>query len=265
MLSPDYLSIPGILLLFSFFFIVIIGRYFLVAGIFYGIFYLWYPEKWKNRKINPRHYQKQQLFKEVKWSLISSIIFAAAGCATILLWQHGFTKVYEDPGKYGLLYLPVSLAVFMFVHETYYYWLHRWMHKPAIFKVVHQIHHNSHIPSPFTAFSFHPLEATFQAIFLPIMLMLLPMHYYIIFLQLTVMTISSVVNHLNIEIYPQRFHQHPLGRWLIGASHHSLHHKQYKYNFGLYFTFWDKLRNTESPFFCKLFEAKTSPENSTKT
>jgi sterol desaturase/sphingolipid hydroxylase (fatty acid hydroxylase superfamily) len=258
---PDYFSPLGIFFLLVFFFIVITGRYFLVAGIFYGVFYLWYPQKWKNRKINSRLYHKKQLLKEVKWSLVSSFIFAIAGCITIILWQGGFTKVYEGLFDYGLLYLPLSLIIFMFLHETYYYWLHRWMHVPSVFKIVHKIHHNSNITSPFTAFSFHPIEAAFQAIFLPMMLMILPMHYYVILLQLTIMTVSSVVNHLDIEIYPEHFHKHPVGRWLIGASHHSLHHKQFKYNYGLYFTFWDKLKNTESPFFSKLFEAKTSYES----
>jgi sterol desaturase/sphingolipid hydroxylase (fatty acid hydroxylase superfamily) len=38
-----------------------------------------------------------------------------------------------------------------------------------------------------------------------------------------------------------------VGKWFIGATHHARHHKQYRYNFGLYFTFWDRLTNTEAP------------------
>ena len=165
---------------------------------------------------------------------------------------------------YGWWYLPVSLIIFMLLHETYYYWLHRWMHKPAIFKIVHKIHHDSNITSPFTAFSFHPLEGLLQAIFLPIMLMILPMHYYVIIIQLTIMTISSVINHLDIEIYSKKFNNNFFGRWIIGATHHSLHHKQFKYNYGLYFTFWDKIKKTESPIFKKLFESATSKQQTAK-
>jgi sterol desaturase/sphingolipid hydroxylase (fatty acid hydroxylase superfamily) len=131
------------------------------------------------------------------------------------------------------------------------------MHKPAVFKVVHKVHHDSNIASPFTAFSFHPLEGLFQAIFLPIMLIILPMHYYIIILLLTLMTFSSVINHLDIEIYPGGSHN-SIGKWIIGATHHSLHHKQYKYNYGLYFTFWDKIKKTESPGFLEIFENITA-------
>ena len=71
------------------------------------------------------------------------------------------------------------------------------------------------------------------------------------------MTISSVINHLDIEIYPKGFNNTIPGRWFIGATHHSLHHKQFKYNYGLYFTFWDKRKKTESPLFKQLFEKAT--------
>jgi sterol desaturase/sphingolipid hydroxylase (fatty acid hydroxylase superfamily) len=120
------------------------------------------------------------------------------------------------------------------------------------------VHHDSNITSPWTAFSFHPLEGLLQAFFLPLLLLLMPMHLYVLIIQLSFMTLSSVVNHLDIELYPKKFSEHFIGKWLIGATHHSLHHKQFKYNFGLYFTFWDKWKKTESPLYKSLFEEKTS-------
>lgn len=238
-------------------FLVVIGRYLLIAGLFHAVFYLWYPGRWRARKINARAYKPGQFRKEVGWSTVTAGIFALSGAATLLLWQKGFTKVYLEAGDYPLWWLPVSLLIAMTAHETYYYWLHRWMHHPKVFRIVHKVHHDSNITSPWTAFSFHPLEGVLQALFLPLLLLVLPMHLYVILAQLTIMTFSSVINHLDIEVYPKGFHRHPLGRWLIGATHHSLHHKQFKYNYGLYFTFWDKWKGTESPLYKSLFEEKT--------
>lgn len=184
--------------------------------------------------------------------------FAVAGALLGLLWQKGYTKIYADVNDYPVWWLPASLLIALFVHETYYYWLHRWMHYPKIFRIVHKVHHDSNITSPWTAFSFHPLEGLLQAIFLPLLLMALPMHLYMLIFYLTVMTFSSVVNHLDIEVYPKGFHKNLFGRWFIGATHHSLHHKQFRYNYGLYFTFWDKWKNTESPVYENLFEEKTA-------
>lgn len=255
---PDLSTPYWILIITTAFFFTITGRYFLVAGLFYFIFYLWFPARWEQRKLNKKEYNKNQFRREMLWSILAAFLFSIAGTATIILWQKGYTKVYTDINLYGLWYLPVSFIAILFLHETYYYWLHRWMHNPRIFKIVHKVHHDSNITSPFTAFSFHPIESFLQAIFLPVVLMILPIHYYVIVLQLVIMTITSVINHLNIEIYPKKFNKNIIGRWLIGATHHSLHHKQFKYNYGLYFTFWDKIKKTESPLYDQLFETATA-------
>ena len=261
---PDFSDPLQFLLVTGLFFLVITGRYLLIAGIFYGVFYKWFPAKWQARKINDRGYKKDQFKKELTWSMVTALIFSVAGAFTGLLWQKGFTRIYNEVAEYGWFYLPVSLIISMFIHETYYYWVHRWMHQPWIFRVVHKVHHDSNITSPFTAFSFHPLEGLLQAIVLPVNLVIIPMHPAVILVQLTIMTFSSVINHLDIEVYPHGFEKHFIGKWLIGATHHSLHHKQFRYNYGLYFTFWDKLKKTESPYFKSLFKAKTSTDNEIK-
>lgn len=243
------------------FFAVIMGRYFLIAGLFYGIFYIWFRQKWQQRKLGKKAYKPKQFRKEVSWSMITALIFSVAGAGTVWLWQAGYTKVYLDINAYGWWWLPVSLLLSMLLHETYYYWVHRWMHRPAIFKLVHKVHHDSNITSPWTAFSFHPLEGLLQAIVLPVTLLIIPMHPYVILTQLTLMTLSSVINHLDIEIYPKQFHKHAFGKWLIGATHHALHHRQFRYNFGLYFTFWDKWKRTESPIYEETFEKITKCED----
>jgi len=123
--------------------------------------------------------------------------------------------------------------------------------------IFHKTHHNSNTTSAWTAFSFHPVEGLLQAIILPIILFILPMHPFVLLLHLTLMTFSSVINHLEIETYPANFHKHIIGKWIIGATHHSLHHKQFRYNYGLYFTFFDKWFKTESPKYYSLYEEKS--------
>lgn len=238
-------------------FLIVAGRYILIAGVFQFWFYRFRRNKWQKRALGKKEIDRTQFYKELRWSIITSMIFAFAGAITVVLWQKGHTRLYENVNKYGWFYLPVSLLISMLIHETYYYWLHRWMHRPKVFKILHKVHHDSHTTSAWTAFSFHPLEGVLQALILPLTIMVLPMHVSVLLIQLTLMTFSSVINHLEIETYPANFHRHTIGKWLIGATHHSLHHKQFKYNFGLYFTFWDKWKKTESPVFPSLFEEKT--------
>lgn len=236
-------------------------RYYLFASVFYFIFHKFFKQVWLPKKVNPRNYNPNQLKKELKWSTISSIIFAFFGTIAILLWQNGLSKVYLNVRDYPIWYLPVSLLILLFIHETYYYWLHRWMHLPKVFRIVHKVHHESNISSPFTAFSFHPLEGLTQAIFLPLLILILPLHIYVILVSLIIMTISSFINHLDIELFPKNFNRHFIGKWLIGATHHSLHHSQFKYNYGLYFTFWDRIKKTESDKYDHLFDSLMEKKN----
>jgi Delta7-sterol 5-desaturase len=258
MTFPDVNKPGEFLLVTAVLFAIIVGRYFLIAGIFYAVFYIWSQDKWKSRKISNRGYNKDQFRKEIKWSMVTATLFAVSGSLLLLMWQKGFIKVYFDINDYPVWWLGLSLLIAMLVHETYYYWLHRAMHHPGLFRIMHKVHHDSNITSPWTAFSFHPLEGILQAVFLPLLLIFLPVHVYVLLIHLTIMTFSSVINHLDIEVYPKNFNKHFIGRWLIGASHHSLHHRQFRYNYGLYFTFWDKWKKTESPQYHDLFETKTT-------
>ncbi|MEO8583844.1 MAG: sterol desaturase family protein [Flavitalea sp.] len=262
---PDISNPFWFLVVMILFFAIIIGRYFLASGLFYLYFYIWFPKFWQERKIGNKKYTTAQLRKEIRWSMFTAVSFSFAATFTFLLWQKGYTKVYTNITKFPWWWLPLSLGISMMIDETYYYWVHRWLHRPSVFKKIHRIHHQSNITSPWTAFAFHPIEGLMLSVILPITLMIVPMHPFVILVQLSIMTISSVINHLDIEIYPEQFHKHMVGRWLIGATHHSLHHKQFKFNYGLYFTFWDKWKKTESPLFDSTFESATAKKKGPET
>lgn len=237
-------------------FVIIVSRYFILSGIFHLYFYVWKHNEWELRKINKKAYPPQQFKKEVYWSMITALIFAVIGAFLGVLWQKGYTAIYLNINDFTLFWFPLSIVISMFIHETYYYWLHRLMHHPKIYKQVHQVHHDSRITSAWTAFSFHPIEGFLEALIMPIIVILIPMHLYAIIIHLTIMTVTAAINHLDIEIYPRNLFGNILGKHIIGATHHSHHHKFYRYNFGLYFTFWDKWGKTESPTFEKDFKSR---------
>jgi Delta7-sterol 5-desaturase len=239
-----------------FMFFVITFRYFLLGGIFHLYFYIWKRNEWEKRKINKKAYPPKQFRKEVYWSMLTAMIFAVVGTLTAVVWQRGYTSIYQNINDFPLWWIPVSIGLSMFIHETYYYWLHRLMHHPTIYKTVHQVHHDSRITSAWTAFSFHPIEGILESLIMPAIIIVIPMHIYAIIFHLTIMTITAAINHLDIEIYPKNWFGNWFGKHIIGATHHSHHHKFYRYNFGLYFTFWDKWGKTESPNFEKDFEGR---------
>jgi lathosterol oxidase len=183
-----------------------------------------------------------QIRKEIKWSFLSSVVFTLFSGLTFWAYQNGLTKLYDSVSDYSVLYLCISPLLLLVLYETYYYWLHRLMHIPGIFRVVHRAHHESMRPTVFASFAFHPIEAVLQFLFFPLIVMIIPLHYMVIFGVLMLMTLSAIINHSGVEIFRKKI----LLKHLIGSSHHERHHMEFKTNFGLYFTWWDKWMKTES-------------------
>ena len=74
-----------------------------------------------------------------------------------------FNLVYDEIATYGWGYWALSIVLMIFLHDTYFYWMHRLMHQPRLFKWIHLGHHKSTNPSPWAAYAFHPLEAIVEA------------------------------------------------------------------------------------------------------
>jgi len=190
--------------------------------------------------------RKAQITREILWSLLSAFIYGApAGMVLWLFHRHGWTQIYTDIGAFPLWYGPLSVLIFLFVQDTWFYWTHRAMHTPRLFRLAHAVHHRGRAPTAWTAMSFHPIEAISGAIVVPVLVFLLPIHIGMLALVLTIATVMGVINHLGWEVFPSRFVHSPLGRMVITASHHEKHHEGYTCNFGLYFRFWDRLCGTD--------------------
>lgn len=236
---------------------VVLFRYFTTTFMFYAIFYRrrW---KWSNRRqIYPELPPKDIQLYEMKWSAVSSIIFGVAGVLMGVFWQLGWSKMYLRMDKYGWTYFILSGFIVSVLHDFYFYVTHRWLHHPWAYKRFHAVHHASLHPSPWASFSFHPVESVIEAIPLPLITLLIPLHPIVIIAYLTIATVSAIINHLGFEVMPKGAAQHPLGKWLISGTHHAGHHRFYKYNFGLFYTFWDHLLGTQYPGYEKQFQQNT--------
>ncbi len=187
-----------------------------------------------------------QMRREIGWSLASAAIYGVP--AGILAWgwrTHGWTRVYTDLHAYPVWWWPISVALCLFAHDTWFYWTHRWMHRPRPFRIAHAVHHASRPPTAWAAMSFHPWEALTGAVVIPALVIIIPLHVAALGLVLTIMTVMGVTNHMGWELFPRRMVQGRAGGWLITATHHQRHHADYRCNYGLYFRFWDRLCGTD--------------------
>ena len=114
--------------------------------------------------------------------------------------RYGWTLIYSDFSDYPLWYLPLSALIYLFAHDTWFYWTHRWMHRPRLFRVAHAVHHASRPPTAWAAMSFHPIEALTGAVVIPLLVFLVPIHIAMLAVVLTVMTVMGVTNLSLIHI-----------------------------------------------------------------
>ena len=242
---PGFLDFPAVLLVLGALALIIFLRYLLFSSVYhYTTFRL--LRRWLGKRIlDPSPLKRKQLIREIFWSAISGLIFACFGLLTYWLWEAGYTAIYSDWESMPLWYFPLSIFLVLFLQDTYYYWVHRWMHIPRIYKYVHKIHHDSIHTSAWTSFSFHPLETLLQAVVLPLIVMVLPLHYWAVLVVLLIMTVSATINHAGVEVYPGASRSSLIQKNIIGATHHDLHHRKFLCNYGLYFTWWDRWMGTE--------------------
>ena len=187
-----------------------------------------------------------QIRSEIAWSLRSAAIYGVPAGIVAWGWQNlGWTRIYTDVGTFPLWYLTLSILLYLFAHDTWFYWTHRLMHRPYWFRKAHAVHHDSRPPTAWAAMSFHPLEAITGAIVIPALVFLIPIHVGALGVVLAIMTLMGVTNHMGWEIFPRWIVHSRLGGWIITASHHHQHHERYSCNYGLYFRIWDRLCGTD--------------------
>lgn len=214
------------------------ARYLVTSGLF----------AWITGKARPGLYHglSAQIGREIGWSLLSAAIYGIPAGIVAWGWQErGWTRIYADPLAWPLWWLPASLLTYLLLHDTWFYWTHRWLHRPGPFRLAHAVHHASRPPTAWAAMSFHPVEAVTGAVVIPALVFLVPIHVGALGLVLLVMTVMGITNHMGWEIFPRWLVRSRAGRWLITASHHSRHHEFHRGNYGLYFRVWDHLCGTD--------------------
>jgi len=227
------------------FFGIIVGRYFLIAGGIYLLFYGIFKQFILQRGAVLSASSEELVRKDIELSLLSTIIFSLGAAFIFKAYQQGNTLLYTAVNDYGIWYLVISFLAVLFLQDTCFYFTHRLFHHPSLFKWFHQGHHRSKKPTPWTSFAFDPAEAFVQALFLVGVVFIIPLHFFTLLALLMTMTLWAILTHLGFPLFPASLPYSWFGKWLISSTHHSLHHRKYTANYGLYFTIWDLLLQTQ--------------------
>lgn len=199
------------------------------------------------RKIRQDSPPPRQMVTEFLISVRSIAIFATVSVGISLMVRAGLYPMADQASHWGPVWFWASLALMILGHDTYYYWVHRAMHYPRLFRQFHRRHHRSNNPSPFTAYSFDLREAFLMVSFVMLWPLVTPTPWGVVPLFMLHQIVRNTLLHSGYELMPAKADGRPMFDWLTTTTHHDLHHSSAGSNFGLYFTWWDRLMQTENP------------------
>jgi len=229
-------------------------NYFVLAGVAFLIFYVLLKKKFFFKKIQLRFAKRKDYLREILFSIISIVIFTLPPVVMLKIDAiRVHTTYYPNISTHGWFYFFAAFPIMLFVHDTYFYWLHRLIHHKTLFHIIHLVHHKSTNPSPWAAYSFHPLEAILEAGIFVVFLFIMPINDVHLLVFFIFSLTYNVYGHLGYELYPKGFNKAWIGKWVNTSVNHNMHHQYFKGNYGLYFTFWDRIMHTLRPEYDEQF------------
>jgi len=229
-----------------------LGRYLIAAAGTAAIVWWLRRTHMATRKIQAREASAADIRREMAQSLQCVLVYLVA--STFIIWGVDTGVLHRFPGSYGMAIDLALLAGIVIAHDAYFYWTHRTMHQPRLFKFFHSAHHRSVTPTPWAAYSFAIPEAVVMVLFVPLWLFFVATPGWVIFAWLNFQIIRNAMGHAGFEFFPRWWLASPLTRWVNTTTHHDLHHNgSFKHNYGLYFTWWDKWLGTEHPRYAERF------------
>ena len=232
--------------------------YVLWAGGLWLAFYVLFRRRMAQRKVIDREAGWRQMGAEFVRSLRSVAVFGIVTSFTVYMAIGGYTRHYGRIERYGWPWFFASILIAIVLHDAYFYWTHRLMHHPRLYRWMHRTHHLSTNPTPWAAYSFGIAEAFVQAGIGPILAFTIPMHGLAFLAFMTWQIAFNVFGHCGYEIFPHWFLRSWFGYILNTPTHHALHHEKFRGNFGLYFNVWDRLMGTNHPDYVRRFEQATA-------
>jgi lathosterol oxidase len=204
---------------------------------------------------NHPKYLKNQVWLEIKQTLVSLPLMAIFTAPIFWLEVQGYGKIYDttEDGP-GLWYNILQFPLFIMFTDCFIYWIHRGLHHKLVYKALHKPHHKWIVPTPFASHAFHPIDGFAQSVPYHVFPFIFPLQKYAYVILFVFINIWTILIHDG-----EYMTNHPV---INGAACHTTHHLAFNWNYGQFTTLWDRLggsyRAPDKAYFDK--NAKMSAE-----
>lgn len=223
------------------------------AAMIYFIVWIWLRKTFQRYRISSgnKDYSKQ-IKREIKNAFITFLIGALLASSVMVLSKFGYSKVYTNWNAYPAWWNVGVIFVFILIDETWFYWIHRLIHHPRLYKLIHFEHHKSIDVNPFTAVSFHVLESLLLSLWVVPVLLFIPTYAPAFIVLQFIGLFENIKSHIGYEFYPKWWNR-SIFRFMTTSTYHQLHHTKFNGNYGKFFRIWDKILGTEMTIYKDAF------------
>lgn len=159
------------------------------------------------------------------WTAYEVLIFwaMANGYAPVLTWG-------ENPVLFVALFALTPVWI-----SFHFYWVHRALHWPPLYRLAHSLHHRNVNVGPWSGLSMHPVEHVlfFSSALIHFIVPASPVH---ILFHMQHQGLTAATSHTGFEglLVKDR------NRLALGTFHHQMHHRYFECNYGNLEVPWDK-------------------------
>ena len=180
---------------------------------------------------------------EIRESVRSIAATALCLSLAIALSRGGWTLWTPPEGAGWPWTLGAALGLIL-GYDAWYYWMHRLMHTERLW-AWHAWHHRSVAPTVWSSDSQSLPETLLVQGFLVLATLLFPVTPAALVLHRLYDHVNGQIGHAGFEYFADRSTRFPSP--MVCTAYHDLHHERFRWNFGNYFSFWDRLCGTLHP------------------
>ncbi|MEM6934708.1 MAG: sterol desaturase family protein, partial [Pseudomonadota bacterium] len=177
---------------------------------------------------------RNQLYDNMFWTLASGVtLWTAFECGIYWAMANGWAPRVtwaRNPVWFALWFLIIPIW-----SSLHFYWIHRFLHWPPIYKIAHALHHRNVNVGPWSGISMHPLEhLLFYTNFL--IHLVVPSHPAHVIFHAFIQSLGPIASHSGFEgliVKDER-------RMKLGDFFHQLHHRYFECNYGTVEMPWDR-------------------------
>ncbi|MGI9306252.1 MAG: sterol desaturase family protein [Gammaproteobacteria bacterium] len=213
-----------------------------VAGVLHLYFYA-FGMQGREQRFDSREMPKKgkaytlnsQLRDNIFWSCTSGVLVWSA-YEVLMTWcyANGYLAISDwDLNPFWFLAIFFLIPIW---ESFYFYWIHRFLHWPPLYRIAHSLHHRNTNIGPWSGLSMHPIEHLiyFSSVLIHFAIVSHPVHmvFHLQFYALVAVTTHTGFDHLFLK---------NKNRLSLGTFHHQMHHRYFECNYGNLDVPWDIL------------------------